>query len=555
MGWGRGPSRIPGLRSFTVYWPATRGDRTRSDCPINREYLPVVSAGGLKIRSRLAVLTGMVLASVSASAPTSTAPAAAVQVSFEVELAFDTTGSMAPAIEAAKRDGRAIVEGVQRALPGARFAVVSFRDFRNPAGEYDVLQSMTSDVSLVQAALDRLRTAANPDPGNVSAESYNLVFRRSYTDRALGWSAESRKIVVVFGDAEAHGAGAAGLDGCTDTTSDPHGLDTARELSAMRAAKRTLIFIRQSSPNTTVSLPCYRSLAERGYAGGAARDAGSGDLGALVVGLVTRALAPLQLRQDVAVTLRGGSDGYTASIVNPNRIPVAIASLTVTLPSGFLYVRGSTTGVTRRNPSASGRTLTWRLGATLAPNRAAALHFNARAPTRLGRYVTRATAVVQSDAGELRTPAGPVTTRVALRVRRLSATVSAATARTSLRGGLTLAFPARGRPFARGDLRSSALTLARSNGRLQLTAAGFRVLRFGAETVLRLDVRVSGRRGLGACRPGTTGTILIRNSGALTATARPRDEVVVRLDGPCARLGARFANAGASRASVTIAAT
>jgi hypothetical protein len=495
----------------------------------------------------------MVLACAAASARSSTAPAA-TQVPFEVELAFDTTGSMAQSIEAAKRDGRAIVEGVQRALPGARFAVVSFRDFRNPAGEYEVLQSLTSDASLVQAALDRLMTAANPDPENTSAESYNLMFRRSHTDRALGWSPESRKIVVVFGDAEAHGAGAAGLDGCNDMTSDPHGLDTARELSAVRAAKRTLIFIRQSSPMTTVSLACYRSLADRGYAGGAARNAGSGDLGALVVGLVTRALAPLRLRQDVAVTLRGGSDGYTASVVNPNRIPVALTALTVTLPSGFLYMRGSTTGVTRRNPSASGRTLRWRLGVTLAPNRVAALHFNARATRRLGRYPTRATALVQSDAGELRSPAGPVTTRVALRLRRLSATVSAATARTSIRGGLTLVFPARGRPLEKGELRRSALTLARSNGRVALTATAFSVLRYGAETVLRLNVKVAGGKGLGACRPGTTGAILIRNSGALIARSRPRDEVVVRLDGPCARLGARFANAGASRASVTVAA-
>jgi hypothetical protein len=68
-------------------------------------------------------------------------------------------------------------------------------------------------------------------------------------------------------------------------------------------------------------------------------------------------------------------------------------------------------------------------------------------------------------------------------------------------------------------------------------------------------VKVAGGKGLGDCRPGTTGTILIRNSGALSATMQPRDEVVVRLGGRCARLGARFANAGTSRASVTVAAT
>jgi hypothetical protein len=377
----------------------------------------------------------MVLASVSASARTSATPAAA-PVSLEVELAFDTTSSMTQSIEAAKRDGRAIIEGVQRAVPGARFAVVSFRDFGNPAGEYEVLQPLTSDAGLVQGAIDRLKTVGNPAPGNLAAESYNLMFRRSYTDRALGWSPESRKIVVVFGDAEAHGAGRAGLAGCTDTTTDPHGLDTATELSALRAAKRTLILIRQNSPNTTVTLACYQSLADRGYAGGAARDAGSGDLGTLVVRLVTRALAPLRLRQDVAVTLPGGSDGYTARVVNPNPTPVAVSSLVVRLPSGFVYMRGSTTGVTRRNPTASGRTLTWRLGVTLAPNRAAALHFNARATRRLGRYSTRATAVVS----DLTTPAESVTTRVAARVRRLAAPRSAG---ASLSSSLHVGVPSR----------------------------------------------------------------------------------------------------------------
>lgn len=505
------------------------------------------------IRTCLAALICLALTSVSASTGTSAAPAA-TPLSLEVELAFDATGSMTQSIEAAKRDGRAMVEGVQRALPGTRFAVVSFRDFRNPAGEYQVLQSLTSDAGLVHAALDGLKAAGNPHPGNSAAESYNLMFRRSYTDPGLGWSPASRKIVVVFGDAEPHGAGALGLVGCTDTTGDPHGLNTASELAALRTAKRTLIFIRQNSPLTTVSLACYESLANRGHAGGAARNAGSGDLEALVVQLVKRALAPLQLRQDVAVTLRGGSDGYTARVVNPNQTPVAVRSLLATLPSGFRYVSGSTTGVTRRNPSAAGRTLTWRLGVTLAPNRSAALHFNARATRRVGRYTTRSTAVVQADVGELSTAARPVTTRVAVRVRRLSVTVSAAAARASIRGGLTLVFPARGRPFAGGELRRSALTLARPHGRVALMGTGFRVLRFGAETILRLNVKVAGGRGLGACRRGTTGTILIRNSGALSATSQARDHVLVRLGGACARLGARFDNAGRRRASVTVAA-
>ena len=85
------------------------------------------------------------------------------------------------------------VEGVTALLPDTHFAVVVFRDFRNPAGEYELLQPMTRDPAQVEHALGRIRTSSNPTPGNGPAESYNLAFHNSCSDPAIGWRPEARK--------------------------------------------------------------------------------------------------------------------------------------------------------------------------------------------------------------------------------------------------------------------------------------------------------------------------------------------------------------------------
>src|SRR5687768_12482743 len=112
------------------------------------------------------------------------ASAAPVQASnqVDIELIFDTSGSMALSIEQAKRDGETIIAQVKRLLPDARFAVASFRDYQNPAGEYELLQPLTSDPALVQAALNKLAVRQNTTPNNVPVELHNLALRRSYAD-------------------------------------------------------------------------------------------------------------------------------------------------------------------------------------------------------------------------------------------------------------------------------------------------------------------------------------------------------------------------------------
>ncbi len=212
-------------------------------------------------------------------------PAAPRAVAVDVEIAIDTTGSMGPSLRAAQRDAERLVAAVRAESPAVRFAVVQFKD-AGDSPEYELVQPLTADASAVATALRGLVASGGGD----NPEAYNLVFRNSVADERTGWRESSRKLVVVLGDAEPHGAAASGLTGCLDASPDPHALRTRRELLDMRAAGRTLIMLRQVS-SATVALQCYESLARAAYRGGAARDR-SFDLGGLIRTLVARAVAP-----------------------------------------------------------------------------------------------------------------------------------------------------------------------------------------------------------------------------------------------------------------------
>ena len=156
----------------------------------------------------------VVLFAATAGADASIRSTRAASPAVDIEIAVDTTGSMAPSVARAKALGDTLVAGVVGDLANARIAVVEFRDPGNPAGEYQLLQPMTADTQAVTAAIGKLATSQNPTPGNVAEESYNLAFHQSWADTRMGWRDDSRKVVVVIGDAEPFGAGAAGLAGC-----------------------------------------------------------------------------------------------------------------------------------------------------------------------------------------------------------------------------------------------------------------------------------------------------------------------------------------------------
>ncbi|HEX8156389.1 MAG TPA: vWA domain-containing protein [Solirubrobacteraceae bacterium] len=185
----------------------------------------------------------------------------AVPAKADIEIAIDTTGSMAGAIAQAKAEATKLVNAVQAELPDAKFSVVEFRD-AGDTPEYLVHNAMTADATTVQASINSLAAGGGGD----FPEAYNLVFNNAYnplTGGAIGWRSASRKFVVVIGDAPPHGAVTAGFSNCFDTSADPHALNTATELAGVASAQRTLFMVATDSSIK----PCYDQLVAGGFSG------------------------------------------------------------------------------------------------------------------------------------------------------------------------------------------------------------------------------------------------------------------------------------------------
>ena len=466
----------------------------------------------------------------------------------DVELAFDTTTSMRPMIEQAKRDGASIVARVREAFPETQFAVVSFRDYGNASGDYEVLQPMTGDVGAVDAAFSKLRTASNSSPLNTYAEEYNLLFQRSYTDAAIAWRPDSRKVVVVVGDAEPHSAGTSGIPGCKDASTDHYGLNTADVLAGMRAARRTLVMIRQVSAETTASLGCYEALAERGYVGGAARNGGDTNLEGSILGLIENALARVTLRPDVSVALPGGSVGYTATVSNPNPFALTLSSLDLTLPPGFRYRSDSSTGPLSTRAGA-GTKVTWDIARVLPRSDKISVHFSATAPKRRGRYGTRTTAWLQLPGGNVITSTDRAVLGVTAQLRRLMSAVRAsgptqASGAASVRGGIRIAFGPGARKLAAGKLRAGRLVVRGPGRSIALSVRSYRIASFGSPTVVKLALRVEQVRGVRACSRGAGGWGVVADDQRFNAAGLTRDVVVIAFGSSCRAASGRWTNGG-----------
>jgi hypothetical protein len=360
----------------------------------------------------------------AAAVPLAPAAAAAEGPALDVVIAIDTTGSMTPSIEQAKRDARQVVADTQAAIPGSRFAVIQFRDSTD-ATEYQLVQAMTADPDAVAAAIGPLYA----DGGDDSPEAYNLVFTRVAGDADIGFRPDGRRLLVVIGDAEPHGAGGAGVEGCSDTSADPHALATPAALGALRSARISLSMILQGASAST-TLECYRSLAAGAFGQGSARSSGPppgavrpdvmpygpGPADSGMAGSGVRAAAspgpPLAevLRSAIRdafpraslLAPRPGRPGWRVVVTNPTGESARLVSVRVTLPRGASYVPGSARGLTRTEPLRSGRLLVWRLPSTALPaGRTPALRFSLRGP---GAGATAGARIVLADGSRYLTP-------------------------------------------------------------------------------------------------------------------------------------------------------
>jgi hypothetical protein len=447
-----------------------------------------------------------------------TSSAAAPGTSIDVELAFDTTGSMAASISAARQDAERIVAGVQSVVPDARFGIVSFRDHGNPGGEYETLQPLTADTAAIRAALGRLQAVRNDSPDNLVVESYNLAFHRSYTDDAVGWRPDARKIVIVIGDAEPYGAGAAGLPGCSDTHADPDHLDARTELAGMRASGRTLVMIRELSPVTMASLECYRSLVSLAYPGGAATDGNAADLVTPLVALVRRAVAPIVLRPSFPFVLPGASTSVSATLANPNGFPLQLDALGIKISSGFARV-AALPAPSRQN----GGDLVWTTPQTLSPGGNTAIRLAVTAGSIAKLATISASGTYELETGDVFKSDAQLSLYVTRHVR---VDASAVRGGRGITGGATVSFPptARSAAAASGPQRQGAFTV-RSGGRiLVMRPYAFRLSLAPGRAAATFAVRVTRSTRVPGCRVGARGKLAVvdRSFGALGGTAMAR---------------------------------
>ena len=99
---------------------------------------------------------------------------------------------------------------------------------------------------------------------------------------------------------------------------------------------------------------------------------------------------------------------YTITITNDSAAAVGLDSISDTLPDGFAYVPGSTTGATTANPGSAGQTLTWDEEAayTVPGQGSITLSFSATATSTPGTYLNNASADAETP-GVSVTPTGP----------------------------------------------------------------------------------------------------------------------------------------------------
>ncbi len=120
-------------------------------------------------------------------------------------------------------------------------------------------------------------------------------------------------------------------------------------------------------------------------------------------------LAPLStsVTADDPTVLSGATDGYTVTVSNPASTDATLASITDTLPDGFSYIPGSTTGVTTADPSIAGQVLTWNGSFTVPAGGSIQLHFQVRAATALGTYFDSAGGTIGGTGGRTVNSSGP----------------------------------------------------------------------------------------------------------------------------------------------------
>ncbi len=138
-----------------------------------------------------------------------TIPKSGVVAKVDVYFLADTTGSMAPAIAAVKSGIVEVLTQIQALGSDVWFGVGEYKDFPAPdAGRHPYAfahqHSLSADIAAVKAAVDTWTTTGGRDIPE--AQFYGLDQVAEPPGGKIGWRADSRRIIVWFGDAAGHDA-------------------------------------------------------------------------------------------------------------------------------------------------------------------------------------------------------------------------------------------------------------------------------------------------------------------------------------------------------------
>ena len=219
----------------------------------------------------------------------------------DVMIVFDTTGSMGPALDEAKRQVNTVIGEVDRRFGDVRYGVASVGDYASRYGgtgdvPWDLRQPLTADRPAIAAAIDGLAAHGGGD----NPEAYGRALMETDVNSSVGFRAGAQRLVVLVADDVPHDDDLnAGIDAGDqfraspfDTGIDPgrdeqlntaDDIDWQRELADLRAHNLPLYFV--LFKGNSALLPYWRTWA--GSTGGSASTAEAGGLGDALVNSIS----------------------------------------------------------------------------------------------------------------------------------------------------------------------------------------------------------------------------------------------------------------------------
>lgn len=118
----------------------------------------------------------------------------------DVLFVFDTTGSMGGALAQAKTQVTDAITSVRAGYPDSEFALGTVADYDPGDTPWALKQPLTSDPSLVQAALDPLTATGGGD----TPEAYGRALYEAANNTGIGWRSGAKHILILVNDDVPH---------------------------------------------------------------------------------------------------------------------------------------------------------------------------------------------------------------------------------------------------------------------------------------------------------------------------------------------------------------